>query len=526
MQAIGFTLVGRLSDLCGRRYFIIGGNLCGLIGAIICCTAQSIPTVIGGNVLLGLACSVQTSVPFVLGELIPIKHRFLATGGMYFFVLPGAVFGPSIAYAFVGHTAAGWRWVYYFMLITNSLAVICWIIFYHPPTFVMLTRKTRMQMVKDFDWLGFVLFTGGLLTFLMGLSWGGSVHPWVSGQVLGTMITGAVALIVFICWEAFVPLKEPLMPVHMFKNKGMYFPVPLSCRRGLGLTVRPFIAWVIVMTLTALSASLFYGFAIVFPQMVFGVYTSNQGYGAILSCLLPGAFTLGVIVSGVSRYVGHWRVMMIACAVMAMAFLGAIACATVDNKSTILGLTFVGALFAGIIEGVGVTGTSVTVKNQAEIGTGVGIAATIKSVIATIATTIYVTVLTNRTATTIPAKVPPALVAAGLPAARVPAFITELTTGVLGTNSDFSPKIIAVGVRAYREALVLAFNTVFLTTLAFSGSVLILTCFFPDLTPMLTGDVVALLHVKKERDEIVAQIQAEEHGMSVPTGVNKAEHAV
>jgi MFS family permease len=65
MLAIGYTVIGRLSDLCGRRYFFIGGNTLGLVGAIVSSRATSIPNLIGANVLLGLAASVQTSIPFV-----------------------------------------------------------------------------------------------------------------------------------------------------------------------------------------------------------------------------------------------------------------------------------------------------------------------------------------------------------------------------------------------------------------------------------------------------------------------------
>lgn len=222
MLAVGYTIVGRLSDLCGRRYFFTGGNFMGVIGAIICSRASSIPVLIGGNVFLGLAASVQTSIPFVLGELIPQKHRFFATGLMYFFAIPCAVFGPAISYGFITHTQAGWRWCYYLLIITNTVATSCWFLFYHPPTFVMVSKKSRMRLIKDFDYLGFILFVGGLLIFLMGLSWGGSVYPWASGYVIGTLVTGALALVALVIYEYFATLPDPILPLHLFSNIGMY----------------------------------------------------------------------------------------------------------------------------------------------------------------------------------------------------------------------------------------------------------------------------------------------------------------
>lgn len=233
MQAIGFTLVGRLSDLAGRRYFVIAGNALGVTGSIVSATAKSIPVLIGGNVLLGLAACVQTSVPFILGELVPMKYRFLTTGLMYWWGVPATVFGPAVSYALISHTTAGWRWIYYLLIISNTVATVCWVIFYHPPTFIMITRKSRTQMLKDVDWAGFVTFTGGLLLFLMGLSWGGTVYDWRSAHVLSTLVVGAVMLIAFALWECFMTLKEPIIPLTLFKQKGPSTtkPYPLSWTR-------------------------------------------------------------------------------------------------------------------------------------------------------------------------------------------------------------------------------------------------------------------------------------------------------
>jgi MFS family permease len=141
---------------------------------------------------------------------------------MYFWVVPPAVFGPSIAYGFVQNTSVSWRGIYYLLITTNGLACICWILFYHPPTFVMLNRRSRLQLFRDFDWPGIILFSGGLIIFLMGLSWGGVVYSWDSGKVVGTLVGGGVALITFTLWEIYNPMNEPLVPMNLFTNIGTY----------------------------------------------------------------------------------------------------------------------------------------------------------------------------------------------------------------------------------------------------------------------------------------------------------------
>lgn len=92
---MGLTLVGRLSDIFGRRYFLIGGQTFGLIGALICATAKNIPTVIAGTVLVGLAGAVQLTFTFVIAELVANKDRAKVDACLFLSILPLSSMGPA-----------------------------------------------------------------------------------------------------------------------------------------------------------------------------------------------------------------------------------------------------------------------------------------------------------------------------------------------------------------------------------------------------------------------------------------------
>jgi hypothetical protein len=124
-----------------------------------------------------VATATQLSFVFVLGELVPIQYRYLANAGLYFMSIPFAGFGPAISLSLVNDAGRGWRWVYYILIIVNGVTTALWFFFYHPPTFHMLHRNARVKkLVQNFDFVGFALFTGGLASLLLGLSWGGSIH--------------------------------------------------------------------------------------------------------------------------------------------------------------------------------------------------------------------------------------------------------------------------------------------------------------------------------------------------------------
>jgi hypothetical protein len=105
------------------------------------------------------------------------------------------------------------------MIIVNFLSGLLFILCYYPPTFEMKFQdRSIKQQLRDFDFIGTLLFVGGFLVFLLGLSWGGTVFPWNSANVIATIVIGGVTLIIFVLWEIYANLKEPLLPIHLFKN--------------------------------------------------------------------------------------------------------------------------------------------------------------------------------------------------------------------------------------------------------------------------------------------------------------------
>jgi len=161
--SVGFLVVGRLSDIFGRRWFFIVGNFFAFVGAIVCATASTVEAVLGGEILGGLAGAVQISFTVAIAELVPNKHRPLWVAAIFFSSFEIACFGPVIARSLQAHTQKGWRWCFYLDIIMSGLAIIFFYFFYHPPNFQLLHRnRSRIEQFKRLDFVGIVLFSGGL----------------------------------------------------------------------------------------------------------------------------------------------------------------------------------------------------------------------------------------------------------------------------------------------------------------------------------------------------------------------------
>lgn len=75
------------------------------------------------------------------------------------------------------HTRLAWRWCYYMGLIFAVISLVGTLVFYFPPARPSYDYdKTRWQEVKELDFVGLALYTGGLVILLIGLSWAAPGH--------------------------------------------------------------------------------------------------------------------------------------------------------------------------------------------------------------------------------------------------------------------------------------------------------------------------------------------------------------
>ncbi|KAH6673045.1 fungal trichothecene efflux pump [Halenospora varia] len=480
--AIGLTLVGRLTDIFGRRWFFISGVMLGVIGSIIGATAKTIPVLIGGQTLIGLSASTGYSYAFVVGELVPVKHRFLANAVLFMFSMPTAGFGAAISTAFILYTEAGWRWCYYLLIILNSITAILYFFFYFPPNFNAKHRtESKLQLIKEFDYVGTLLYIAGLLFFILGLSWGGNVYPWKDAHVVATIIVGFLCLVGLFVYEAYRPLKEPLIPIHLFKNR----------------------QWVASAISLSIGASVYYSQAIVWPQMTSTVYANGRLMWAGWVGSLAGiAITTGEIIGGaIAKKTGKTKFQVIAAMTLGTIFLGAMASCTPDTPKTAMALVFLAVTAIGYNEAIVLPICTILIRDQKEIGTAAGIAGSTRSAISTVASTIYTVVLTSRITTTIPAKVPAAVIGAGLPASSVAGYMGAIAKGgseqLLSAVQGLTPAVLAAGARAYQVAYADAYRTVFLTSIAFGVLGIVCSFFVPNVDEYMTDSVATTLGNRK-----------------------------
>jgi hypothetical protein len=122
-----------------------------------------------------------------------------------------------------------WRICYYMMIAFQAINLAMLLIFYHPPSWKEKRAengKPAMQLLREFDWFGMFLFVAGCTLFIFGVSWGGSMAPWISAVVLCPIIMSLLTLVGLGFYEAYYPLKAPLFPPRLFRAL-RHFTVPM-----------------------------------------------------------------------------------------------------------------------------------------------------------------------------------------------------------------------------------------------------------------------------------------------------------
>ncbi|KPI41091.1 putative MFS-type transporter YusP [Cyphellophora attinorum] len=473
---IGFLIIGRLSDIFGRRWFFIIGNGIGCIGAIIGATTNEVDTLIGANLLNGLAGAVQITFTTAISELVPNKHRPIWLGAIFSSSFQFACFGPVIAQAFVTGTSAGWRCSYYINIAMAGAATLCMFFFYHPPTFHQLhVGRSKMQQVKRQDAVGLVLFTGGLVIFLMGLNWGGSLYPWSSAHVIGTIVVGFVALVAFVIYDAKLHKGDPLLPMHLFKSPG-------------------YLAMVVTATVGSI---VYYGMNVLWPQQIAFLFGGSAIHKGWLACVVGGGALLGQIIAAVlCQYIKRSRFILIGCAASLLAFCAAMIDVEVGDEAKGVAFMLLATTSVGALELCSLAIAPLALPTE-DIGVALGALGSIRSGGASVGLAICVAILNNKLTAFVPPRVTEAVTALGLPLSSVPALLTGLTTGVgLDDVPGISPEILAAAAAAQSNAASDAFHYVWYAVVAFAVLALGCACFTINYGQFLTNDVSRKMHGK------------------------------
>lgn len=251
---------GWAADRFGTRRLFMGSVLAFTLGSLLCAVAPNILLLIIFRVVQGFGGGMLTPVSFAIlaREAGPKRlGRVMAVVGIP--MLLGPVGGPILGGWLIG--AYGWRWIFLVNLpVGLSALVLAAIVF----------PRDRPAASENFDYMGLLLLSPGLATFLFGVSSSPARGTMADRHVLIPAITGLALIAAFVA-HSWYRTEHPLIDMRLFQNRAV-------AQAN--------------MTMTVLSLGLFGSFLLLpsYLQQVLhqspmqsGVHIIPQGLGAMLA---------------------------------------------------------------------------------------------------------------------------------------------------------------------------------------------------------------------------------------------------
>ena len=269
-------IVGKLSDIYGRKSFYIAGIAVFLTGSVLAGQSQTMNQLIAFRAVQGLGGGVMMAIALVsIADLFPPSERGKYQG------IVAAVFGLS---SIIGPTLGGfitdalsWHWIFYVNL-PIGVPIIAVFIRWFPNV-----KPARSE--RHIDFIGMALLVLAVVPLLVGLSWGGVQYGWASSQVISAMSVSAAAAVALIFVE--LRVADPIMPLSIYRDRVVSVSLLVIFLTGFGM----------------------FGGIVFIPLFFQGVLgASATSSGSFLTPMMLG-IVVGAASSGqaLSRFGGHYR---------------------------------------------------------------------------------------------------------------------------------------------------------------------------------------------------------------------------
>lgn len=205
-STIATVLVGKLSDMFGRKPFILLGILLFMVGAFLTGTSDNVFQFITYRGIQGIGAGIIQSTAFTaVGDLFAPRERGKWMGFMTAIFGFSSVLGPTLGGYLVDHL--DWHWLFWIFL---PLGIVAFIMI------LALFPKVEGKKGEKIDYLGSLFMTTTIVPLLLAFSWAGTQYPWDSWRIIGLLVGTLISGIIFVIVELYS--SNPILPMHLFKN--------------------------------------------------------------------------------------------------------------------------------------------------------------------------------------------------------------------------------------------------------------------------------------------------------------------
>ena len=282
--AISTPAAAFLAQRFGIKKVYIYSQVGFLAGSLLCGIAWDSNSLIAFRVLQGLAGGLLNPLAMTfLYTTVPPEDRGTAMGIFGIPMMLAPAIGPTLGGYIVDYW--NWRMVFYINVPVVLIAIamgIAWI------------EESSTSKI-GFDFKGFFLAAVGFSAVLYAFSYA-PTWTWNDWRIITLLVVGCICILVWMLVE--LKVKNPLLDLHMFKNRGFSLGVGLTIVTTIGLFSLVFLLPLFLQNLRGMSA------------MASGIMMLPNILGAMISMPLAGRLydrigpriptVLGLVITGLT----------------------------------------------------------------------------------------------------------------------------------------------------------------------------------------------------------------------------------
>ncbi|WP_235518693.1 MDR family MFS transporter [Cellulomonas sp. Leaf334] len=221
---ISTPIWGKLADLVDRKLLIQLALAISVISSALAGLSHDTGMLIGMRALQGIGAGGLTALGTVLiADIISPRERGRYMGLMGAVMGIGMVGGPLLGGVITD--SAGWRWNFFLGLPFALAAIIVLQRTLHLPA-----RTARKVTI---DYAGATLLSVSIATLLLWITFAGTSFDWASWQTAAMVGVSLLTLAAAIWVES--RASEPIIPLHLFRNRTLVLSVVASIAVGVAL---------------------------------------------------------------------------------------------------------------------------------------------------------------------------------------------------------------------------------------------------------------------------------------------------
>jgi EmrB/QacA subfamily drug resistance transporter len=375
-STITTPLYGKLGDIFGRRRLFIVAISIFIVGSLLCGTAADMMQLAAWRAVQGIgAGGLFTLALTVLADIVPPRERARYQGMFLAVFGTSSVLGPVLGGAFAGASEIlfidGWRWVFLINLPIGLIAMFMVVTFLHVPH----TPKPHR-----IDWWGALTIAVAVVPLLLvaenGRDWG-----WTSFESMLCYVLSVAGIAFFIVAER-AAKEEALLPLVLFKSRAFSMTSILGTVIGVGM----------------------FGGMMVVPlllQIVMGASPTEAGF--MMLPMVAGMMTATIVSGQITSKTGKYKVFMIVGPILlALGYLWL----TNFTADTEYWQASVGMILMGLGLGQLMQTLVLAVQNAvpaSEVGVATASATFFRQIGGSLGVAVFLSILFNQLADTIPA---------------------------------------------------------------------------------------------------------------------------